>query len=266
MGRCGPRSRPRSAILKDGMERRGIELVLEVQDDLPPVACGQGDLEQVFLNLLTNAREAMPRGGRSRSMSASGRRRLAIAIADTGCGIPPEHLPRVLEPFFTTKAHGNGLGLSICRSILWEVGGTHRDPERARQGHARRRRAAGRLSSAAAATFMKRGRDPGRGRRIRHAPRGRARPRRRAPASSAADPRREAVAAAAEFNPDLVILDIRMPELDGFELMARLKAQLPALDIILMTGSIDDLDRNWSARSAAPPSTSSRSRSIGRCC
>jgi sigma-B regulation protein RsbU (phosphoserine phosphatase) len=52
----------------------------------------------------------------------------------------------------------------------------------------------------------------------------------------------DAVVVAAEFNPELAIVDIRMPELDGFELMARLKARLPALDIILMTGSIDDLD------------------------
>lgn len=52
-----------------------------------------------------------------------------------------------------------------------------------------------------------------------------------------------AVSLAAEFNPDLVILDIRMPELDGFELMARLKAEHPVLDFILMTGSIDDLDQ-----------------------
>jgi two-component system sensor histidine kinase HydH len=47
-----------------------------------------------------------------------------IAIADSGCGIPIEDLPRVVEPFFTTKAQGNGLGLSICRSVLWEVDGT----------------------------------------------------------------------------------------------------------------------------------------------
>jgi sigma-B regulation protein RsbU (phosphoserine phosphatase) len=53
---------------------------------------------------------------------------------------------------------------------------------------------------------------------------------------------KDAVAVAAEFKPELAIVDIRMPELDGFELMARLKARLPALDIILMTGSIDDLD------------------------
>jgi signal transduction histidine kinase len=49
-----------------------------------------------------------------------------ISIADSGCGIPPQNLPKVVEPFFTTKPHGNGLGLSICRSILWEAGGTLR--------------------------------------------------------------------------------------------------------------------------------------------
>ena len=51
-------------------------------------------------------------------------RLVEISIADSGCGIPAENLPRVLEPFFTTKPHGNGLGLSICRSVLWEVDGT----------------------------------------------------------------------------------------------------------------------------------------------
>jgi len=54
----------------------------------------------------------------------SAERAVDIVIADTGCGIPREHLPRVLEPFFTTKPHGNGLGLSICRSVLWEVDAT----------------------------------------------------------------------------------------------------------------------------------------------
>jgi signal transduction histidine kinase len=58
---------------------------------------------------------------------------MAITIADTGCGIAPEDLQRVFEPFFTTKVNGNGLGLSICRSILWEIGGTmslHSEPRK----------------------------------------------------------------------------------------------------------------------------------------
>jgi two-component system, NtrC family, sensor kinase len=113
-----------SAILRYGMSRSAIELHVDMRDDIPAVACSQSDLEQVFLNLLTNAREATPHGGRIAVTVRSGDGRVNITIADTGCGIPREHLPRVLEPFFTTKPHGNGLGLSICRSVLWEVDGT----------------------------------------------------------------------------------------------------------------------------------------------
>ena len=113
-----------SAILKYGMGRSGIDLSVDVPDDLPEVACSQSDLEQLFLNLLTNAREATPHGGRIMVSVQSTERVVEISIADSGCGIPAENLPRVLEPFFTTKPHGNGLGLSICRSVLWEVDGT----------------------------------------------------------------------------------------------------------------------------------------------
>lgn len=116
-----------SAILKYGMSRSDIDLSVSVPDELPEVACSQSDLEQVFLNLLTNAREATPHGGRiTVTVQAAGDddRLVEICIADTGCGIPQENLSRVLEPFFTTKSHGNGLGLSICRSVLWEVDGT----------------------------------------------------------------------------------------------------------------------------------------------
>jgi signal transduction histidine kinase len=113
-----------SAILKYGMSRSAIELLVNVPDDIPDVACSQSDLEQVFLNLLTNAREATPHSGRIMVNVRADGRLVEISIADTGCGIAREHLPRVLEPFFTTKPHGNGLGLSICRSVLWESDGT----------------------------------------------------------------------------------------------------------------------------------------------
>jgi two-component system, NtrC family, sensor kinase len=120
-----------SAILKYGMNRSAIELQVNVPDDLPEVACSQSDLEQVFLNLLTNAREATPPGGRIVVTVRAADGLVEISIADTGCGIAAENLVRVLEPFFTTKPHGNGLGLSICRSVLWEVDGTltiHSEP------------------------------------------------------------------------------------------------------------------------------------------
>jgi signal transduction histidine kinase len=126
------------AILKDGIERRGIALVVEIPDELPSVACGQSDLEQVFLNLLTNAREASSDGGRVTVRVQPVHDRADITIADTGCGIVAENMGRVFEPFFTTKTNGNGLGLSICRSILWEVGGTlnlHSEPAKGTSVH-----------------------------------------------------------------------------------------------------------------------------------
>jgi signal transduction histidine kinase len=123
-GEVSPALETTLAVLKDGMHRRGIELVVDAVDDLPPVACGQSDLEQVFLNLLTNAREASAQGGVVTVRVQPEPGSIVIAIADSGCGIAPENLQRVFEPFFTTKSNGNGLGLSICRSILWEIGGT----------------------------------------------------------------------------------------------------------------------------------------------
>ena len=113
-----------SAILKYGMSRSAIELHVKVPDEIPDVACSQSDLEQVFLNLLTNAREATPHGGWITVAVRSVDRLVEISVADSGCGILAENLPRVLEPFFTTKPDGNGLGLSICRSVLWEVDGS----------------------------------------------------------------------------------------------------------------------------------------------
>jgi len=133
-GEVSPALETTLAVLKDGMQRRGIDLVVETVDDLPPVACGQSDLEQVFLNLLTNAREASSQGDQVTVRVEPQEERIAIMIADSGCGIAPEDLPRVFEPFFTTKASGNGLGLSICRSILWEIGGTLNVQSEVRKG------------------------------------------------------------------------------------------------------------------------------------
>jgi len=114
------------AILKNGIERQQIHLSVEIPEDLPPVVCAQSDLEQVLLNLLTNAREASPSGGSLTIHARPHHESVQLTIADTGCGIATEHLARVLEPFFTTKPNGNGLGLTICRSIVWEAGGSIR--------------------------------------------------------------------------------------------------------------------------------------------
>jgi two-component system, NtrC family, sensor kinase len=111
------------AVLRDGFERQGIRLDVQFADVLPNIQAGQGDLEQLFLNLATNARDAMPAGGALSISAETVADHIAILIRDTGCGIPVEFMSRIQEPFFTTKRNGTGLGLSICRSIIWNAGG-----------------------------------------------------------------------------------------------------------------------------------------------
>ena len=111
------------AILRQGIERRGVRLVVELPDDLPPVTGVQADLDQLLLNLLSNARDATHAGDTVTIRAARVGDSLELVVEDTGCGIPREHLARIQEPFFTTKADGHGLGLAICRSIVAEMQG-----------------------------------------------------------------------------------------------------------------------------------------------
>jgi signal transduction histidine kinase len=111
------------AILRASFERAGINFEQHIPDDLPVVRGGQGDLEQLFLNLMSNARDAMPHGGIMRVIARVRPDDVEVVVQDTGIGMAPETLTRIYEPFFTTKANGNGLGLSICRSIVWTMQG-----------------------------------------------------------------------------------------------------------------------------------------------
>lgn len=111
------------AILDESMKRLGIRVTCELPDSLPAVQGRQGDLEQLVLNVMTNARDAMPEGGEMRIAGRERDGRIELSVTDTGAGIDPELLPRIQEPFFTTKEEGNGLGLSICRSIVWNMRG-----------------------------------------------------------------------------------------------------------------------------------------------
>jgi len=110
-------------ILKDSLDRRGIGVVLELPGSLPPVGGGQSDLERIFFNLISNARDGMASDGRLCVRARHHGNGVEVLVEDNGSGIPPDDLPHVQEPFFTTKSRGHGLGLSICRSILWQMGG-----------------------------------------------------------------------------------------------------------------------------------------------
>jgi two-component system NtrC family sensor kinase len=94
-------------------------------DDLPSILAAPDQLQQVFLNLILNAVDAMPDGGRLRvsAVRTDAPEGVAVRIADTGIGISAEHLPRLFEPFHTTRPDGLGLGLYVSRNIVEQHGG-----------------------------------------------------------------------------------------------------------------------------------------------
>jgi len=107
------------------LKRRGIRPEPEFAREVPAIYADRQHLRQVFLNLFTNAADAMPGGGRLIARVRPGNLpgplpAVVVEVSDTGVGIPPEHLSRVMEPFFTTKedGKGTGLGLAICRRII----------------------------------------------------------------------------------------------------------------------------------------------------
>jgi two-component system, NtrC family, sensor kinase len=106
--------------------RTGSIQVRKEMSPVPPVLGIEYKLQQVFLNLFLNARDAMPKGGWLSIVTRVGAHEATIEVADTGSGIPADYLSRIYDPFFTTKdiGKGTGLGLSITYGIVQEHGGT----------------------------------------------------------------------------------------------------------------------------------------------
>jgi len=120
------------SLLEHQFKTAQIQVDLELAEDLPPIHGNPGKLQQVFLNLLLNAKEAMPGGGRLRVITLlNGQDNFVTALVnDSGSGIAPEHLKRIYDPFFTTKnvprpgdRRGTGLGLSVSYGIIQEHAG-----------------------------------------------------------------------------------------------------------------------------------------------
>jgi signal transduction histidine kinase len=109
------------------MVKQGVTVTRRLASDLPPLWGDGSTLQQVVLNLLTNARDAVEGGGEisvETSPQAGEPETVRLVVRDTGAGIPPEALPHIFEPFFTTKSNGTGLGLSISYGIVREHHGT----------------------------------------------------------------------------------------------------------------------------------------------
>jgi len=112
------------SLLEHQLKKAGVDVRMNLDPSLDPVKGNSGKLQQVFLNLFLNARDAMQPGG---VLEVETRRRSGIVevdVSDTGHGIAPEHLSRIYDPFFTTKGakKGTGLGLSVTYGIMQEHG------------------------------------------------------------------------------------------------------------------------------------------------
>ncbi|MFB3903123.1 MAG: ATP-binding protein [Acidobacteriota bacterium] len=113
------------SLLEHQFKKTRIEISLDLDPTLPATLGNGGRLQQVFMNLFLNAKDAMPDGGRLRVRSYRNDSRLIVEVQDTGNGISAEDIKRIYDPFFTTKAigKGTGLGLSVSYGIIQEHSG-----------------------------------------------------------------------------------------------------------------------------------------------
>ncbi|GBC77565.1 Sensor kinase CckA [bacterium HR08] len=112
-------------LLEPQLRDTRIEVVRRYAEALPPVLGDATKLQQVFMNLILNARDAMPEGGRLTLAAYLSDDQVCVDVEDTGVGIPPEHIARIYDPFFTTKGvgRGTGLGLALSYGIIQEHAG-----------------------------------------------------------------------------------------------------------------------------------------------
>jgi signal transduction histidine kinase len=114
------------SLLEHQFKGARIRVERELRAEYPVTYGNAGKLQQVFLNLLVNARDAMPEGGELRILTDTMDSKVEIIVQDSGIGISSENIKKIYDPFFTTKAagKGTGLGLSVTYGIVQEHGGT----------------------------------------------------------------------------------------------------------------------------------------------
>jgi signal transduction histidine kinase len=114
-------------LLRGEVTRYSISIRTELAADLPPVMGDRVQLQQVMMNLTINSIDAMKAVDGTRELTIKSQRaeksQLLVSVSDTGVGLPPGQADQIFNAFFTTKAHGTGMGLRICRSIVESHGG-----------------------------------------------------------------------------------------------------------------------------------------------
>ncbi len=101
-----------------------VSVTVWAEDDLPEIMVDQVQMEQVLRNLILNSAQAMEKRGQIRVELSTRGDTMVITVQDDGCGIPPENLPKVYDPLFTTKTEGTGFGLAVCKRVVEEHDGT----------------------------------------------------------------------------------------------------------------------------------------------
>jgi signal transduction histidine kinase len=114
------------SLVEHQLQKAAVRVEFDAEGGLPPVRGNSGKMQQVFLNLILNARDAMDDGGTLRIATRSHEGLATVEVSDTGKGIPAEDLPRIYDPFFTTKSakKGTGLGLAVTYGIVREHNGS----------------------------------------------------------------------------------------------------------------------------------------------
>ncbi|MFZ5586465.1 MAG: Cache 3/Cache 2 fusion domain-containing protein [Thermodesulfobacteriota bacterium] len=239
-----------------------LKLDVRLGQGLPPVEADAGQLNQALMNLCINARDAMPMGGvltleldlvelgpgAPPELVGLGPRALRLSVIDTGHGMDPVTRAQAVEPFFTTKEHGTGLGLAMVLSIVQGHGGVLLIESAPGQGTAVRiHLPPGRRAPAPAAEADQPGPDAGGGRVLVVDDEAVVRQLAREilllagyQVETAADGE-EALAALAGGRPpvDLVLLDVVMPGLNGGEVLARIKAAHPWVKVVMASGMFE---------------------------
>jgi signal transduction histidine kinase len=113
------------ALMRHDLYRHGIDVTVRAEPGRFTVRGDSGRLSQVFLNLIANARDAMPKGGKLDVEARARDSSFEVSFTDTGIGIPPENMGRIFDFLFTTKGEkGTGYGLTISKEIVDEHGGS----------------------------------------------------------------------------------------------------------------------------------------------
>ncbi len=235
---------------------RRVGIVLNLDDSLPARRLSPTEIQQVLVNLLNNALDALePNGGRIDVTTRCEQGDVLIDVADSGSGIPEAILPRIFDPFFTTKpvGKGTGLGLSICYGIIANLGGSISVESKAGGGtifHLRIPEQPASDADRPAARARPDEEDGGFGPTPPQAPTvvlladneeglaetvGKRLERRNLAVLTASSGQETIAQIDANPNVDVVVLDVKMPDMDGTEVLKEIKRRTPLVEVILLS-------------------------------